>query len=390
MTEFLREGLRDLAEEVAMADLRDRSIRTSRRITAMYRVATVAGAIVAVAVVAIGTRSFLPLAGGPPVDPGPSGTGSVAPTPSVSPTPTGPPPGPMVIGAVELDGTGPLDDARIPMADWQHEYCPVGPTQFTDGQWAGSLVAGTFVPVARLEEQVVVDVTGDDVTDVVAHFVCDAGTDPGAYAAQVAVYTPDGGGGWDLLGQVAVGTPRRVLAQAAVPSDRTIVVQRVIRDESLVPISVENSQFRWSGSRFAAVGTPTSIPVDLSPADLSVSVAPATLPGGSGDLVVTVTYSGGQGLVEVVVGFESPVRYTITGPGDRQVPMFDFGQASDFGRYYARVRAEPPAAGASVAGTFRFTPVQTAGPITVRIFAVVQGRLEVDVSGTSLVQVPTP
>ncbi|MGN9889216.1 hypothetical protein [Micromonospora sp. L31] len=88
----LRLDLADLAEEVTPVDLRDRALRTSRRIGIQRAVATSAAAVVLFGAATGTAFAFLPNRGADPI-PGttPSVTASPSPTPSPTPSPSGSP-----------------------------------------------------------------------------------------------------------------------------------------------------------------------------------------------------------------------------------------------------------------------------------------------------------
>jgi hypothetical protein len=69
MSQYLRDALHDLADEVRVVKLRDRSIQTSRRITRRYVAAGVACVVVAVAAITTGALALRPSASTPPVHP---------------------------------------------------------------------------------------------------------------------------------------------------------------------------------------------------------------------------------------------------------------------------------------------------------------------------------
>ncbi|WP_446212014.1 hypothetical protein [Micromonospora sp. IBSANI012] len=88
----LRLDLADLAEEVTPVDLRDRALRTSRRIGIQRAIATSAAAVVLFGAATGTAFAILPNRGADPV-PGttPSVTASPSPTPSPTPSPSGSP-----------------------------------------------------------------------------------------------------------------------------------------------------------------------------------------------------------------------------------------------------------------------------------------------------------
>jgi hypothetical protein len=81
MSQYLHDALHDLAEEVEMVDLRDRSVQTSRRLTRRYVVAGVASVVVVVAAITTGALALRPSASGPPIQPGHSATPTAGPAP---------------------------------------------------------------------------------------------------------------------------------------------------------------------------------------------------------------------------------------------------------------------------------------------------------------------
>lgn len=93
MTEQLRDGLADLADEVEFVDLRDRALATSRRLTIRRRVVVATAGVAVVAAFVAGTAAVQSTALRPPTVP----PGSGSPTSSSTPAPSASPPRPVVM-----------------------------------------------------------------------------------------------------------------------------------------------------------------------------------------------------------------------------------------------------------------------------------------------------
>jgi hypothetical protein len=119
MSQNLHDALRDLADEVRLVDLRDRSVQTSRQMTRRYIIAGVASVVVAVAAVTTGALALRPSASGPPVQPAQSET------PTAGPTAT-----PRSLGTFNVTFRVGLDQGRyIVQADLEYQE-PGKPSSF--------------------------------------------------------------------------------------------------------------------------------------------------------------------------------------------------------------------------------------------------------------------
>ncbi len=178
MNDRLHNDLADLAEQVAVVDLRDRALRTSRRITLRRRLTAAA---VAVAVITIGAGGAFAFSG---QENKPVPAGSTSPSPSASPSdlPSVQPSG-SVSESPSAQGQAPsiysvdIRNATIAMPDWPHyDMCRSGPHKFVDGESVASKTNGgeydydmlpTPVTYANLDGQpgdealVTVQCTGD-------------------------------------------------------------------------------------------------------------------------------------------------------------------------------------------------------------------------------------
>jgi hypothetical protein len=144
MNDRLHNDLADLADQVAVVDLRSRALRTSRRITLQRRLTAVAAAV---AVIAIGAGGAFAFSG---QDQKPVPAGSTSPSPSTSPSglPSAQPSG-SVSDSPSAQGQAPsiysvdIRNATIVMPDWPHfDMCQSGPHKFVDGESVASKANG--------------------------------------------------------------------------------------------------------------------------------------------------------------------------------------------------------------------------------------------------------
>jgi TolB protein len=135
MSDPLHSGLSDIADQVAPADLLERSLHRSKRI-GQRRTMAAAGGVAVVAAAAVGVTLQLRSPDGPPPVPAASAS-SAAPSPPVSPSPSSPlssPPSSAVTAAGSIGG----------LPGWLY-YDPTGASGTTT---LGRLDGGRLVPVA--------------------------------------------------------------------------------------------------------------------------------------------------------------------------------------------------------------------------------------------------
>lgn len=242
------------------------------------------------------------------------------------------------------DSPTPLDDARLELPDFHHGYCPTGQTQFQDGGWTGPGVPEFFEAAATIVAVVEGDVSGDGEADRVALIVCSAGTDPGAYAAQVVAFTKQN----ELLGQVAWASGGLMLLGSPEISDGKVRILHQSRPDGGPVAALEWRSYGWNGTAFQAAGQ-SSVPIDPRPTRLTVTLQPVRWTGdGRGVLTVSVTNNGGPTMDAVSVAMSATLPLTLTLSGTELTRS----EIDDTDPYQWRFTIAAVPAGSTVTGTF--------------------------------------
>ncbi|WP_346537462.1 hypothetical protein [Micromonospora sp. DPT] len=289
----LRLDLTDLAEEVTPVDLRDRALRTSRRIGIQRAVATSAAAVVLFGAATGTAFAILPNRNADPV-PGTTPSATASPSPTASPSAT-----PSSVGAPADVPRAPLTvaevrNASIRLGKWNTTFCPAGTYRFTDGDSVYLPQQDSPRAFSILGTPSIVDVDRDGDLDAVVLITCS----PFAVRAQqvVALHRTESGK-VATLGQVTVtGAGASGGSITEVQTTTEGAVRALWRDTQPGGTAQQWRTYRWNGDRFSQTGGARSFPkVSVG---LKVTAGTATLVkqadnGYEGDLVVTVTNNGG-------------------------------------------------------------------------------------------------
>ncbi|MGW4464513.1 hypothetical protein [Micromonospora sp. NPDC004704] len=288
----LRSDLADLAEEVAPVDLRDRTLRTSRRIGVQRTLASSAAALVMIGAATGTAFAFFPRGD---VGPAPAAT---TPPAVVTPTPT-PMPSVTVTEPVNLAPltVSEIENGSLTLPDWGTDVCPTGTFRFAKGNHVYLPQPDSPMAFAILGEPVPVDVDGDGVNEMAAEIVCS----PHAVTAQqVLVFKRAADGGVQTLGRVtsvrppARGALPQELIQSVAAGDAGTVRVQWADQQPFSPADPQWRGYRWVDGQFKQVSGPTRFPtVD---ADVRAQAQPVELKllNGAyvGELKVTVHNNG--------------------------------------------------------------------------------------------------
>jgi hypothetical protein len=373
-------------EETVLPHARLAGIDAARATVRRRRRTRVALLSAAVAILVLGPPVTLALVRGGRGSPPPVGA-SNSPTPSTVTTPTGP--------TLRIRGDSPkvteLDDARLDLPDFNQSFCPSGPTQLRDGRWTGEILFETFRPTVMIEALAAGDVNGDGNRDVVALLTCNAGTDPGGVAHQVAAFTPTGSG-YRTIGRVAgVSGGTANLRQPEVLGDGRVRILHVATPNVAPPESLQWRSYRWDGQRFVAAGSEATTSWDASQTRLTVAgtVALAADPtsGPTGTLRITVTNTGGATSTGIMIDISSAVPLTIGLPG---VARPFRREGTD--QYFWRIVADPVPVG-RLSGTLTVhvdsaTAVADGAELTIRVSGLAVGDLVQNSATPAQVTIP--
>ena len=299
----LHQNLTDIATEVRIVDLYDRSLATSRHIRNRQVAST--SAIVAVFLVLAGTAfAFLPLSGTPDIaDPSPSVTGS--PTATASP-PVGP--------ALTL---GELRNATIDVPEFA-AGCG-GRQTFTNGQHESLSLDGSHIDVDVVQSVAIGDAFGEGRDVTVALITC--GMRPVPMWTAIAL---DRGPGDTVVTRAVIASldsPAFALSGVRIPAPGRVEVQFTY------PTGLEGSgepqhqwrTFKWNGQAFAQIAGPTAFDAPYE-TKLGLSVTPLAFtaqPNGSfqAQTRVTLTNNGVNriGSIALNVSVDPSVTVAFTG-----------------------------------------------------------------------------
>ena len=227
--------------------------------------------------------------------PAPTGTATANPSPSTSQGLIDAP-APMVS----------LANATVQVPEWSAldatQDCPAGQLTFTDHRYASS-----GHPAVEIRTAISVDVTGDDVPEVIAVLRCDVGeTGP----QQVIALDAATGGGYTLLGRVFhTSMDERDVTGLADGGHGTVAV--TVGDARLCcaqPASHQLTQvrtFSWSGGMFQQTAGPTTFWADRSVANAALQVTPLSYGAADGNGVRA-------GALTVVVRNDGPATVDLT------------------------------------------------------------------------------
>ncbi|MCW3843560.1 hypothetical protein ONA70_25995 [Micromonospora yasonensis] len=288
----LRFDLADLADEVTPVDLRDRALRTSRRLGIQRAVTTSAAALV---MIAAATGTALAIRPNEQSGPAPATSVTATPTPTperASPSPSTAEPADAPMAPVTADEAR---NASIRLGKWSTDFCPAGTYRFNDGNSVYKPLQDSPRTFSILGDPVIADVDRDGDLDAVVLVTCS----PFAVRAQqVIALQRTESGAIATLGQVAV-TGAQVgggeITQVEATADGAVRVHwmdtQVMGDNRAAQWRV----YRWSGHGFRQSDGPTSFPkvsVDLKIRAGQASLVQQPDNGYEGDLVVTVTNTG--------------------------------------------------------------------------------------------------
>ncbi|MFK3982608.1 hypothetical protein ACI2K4_19805 [Micromonospora sp. NPDC050397] len=312
----LRNDLADLAEEAAPVDLRDRALRTSRRIGVQRTLASSAAALVMIGAATGTAFAFLPKD-----NPGPA-PGTETPTPAVvtptptptsadaSPTPTGTTLKPLTVAEIK--------NGKLSLSDWGTEECPNGTFSFRNGLHVYRPLPDSSMTFSVVGEPALVDVNGDGVNEAAALIVC---SPHAVHAQQVLVFERAPDGGVRSLGRVASVRPLPdvfmppELIQAVGAGDSGTIRVRWADNQAGSTAAPQWRTYRWTDGQFKQVNGPTRFP-DLS-ADVSVQANPVELKPArgtyEGELKVTVRNAGPKATQALGLTLTLPMGATLTG-----------------------------------------------------------------------------
>lgn len=292
-----------------------------------------------------------------------------APPVTTTPTTSGAPP--MAIRSLVDDAASPLHDSTVVLPSFGHDYCPQGTTRFVDDAWTGPGVPEVFDAEAWVTQVVTGAVRAAGSSERAVLFTCNAGTDPGAYAAQVAVYRADS---LTLVGQVIqVSGGLSKLRGVEIAPDRTVRVLVAQTPGAGPTTELAWQVFRWTGTRFEQTDS-VPVAIDARPTQLTVTATNVDLSDRGGSTTIRVTNRGGPQLEAVILQLVSSVPLVI-GPTDRVVcraacpprPI-----VPDAGAEVYSLIIEPVQPGMTVEGSFTITVPEGSVPdratLTVQVF----------------------
>jgi hypothetical protein len=271
----------------------------------------------------------------------------------------------------------PFDQARFDLPDFHHNFCPKGQTQFHDRQWTGPGVAGVFEASALILDVVEGDVTGDQQMERIVLVICNAGTDPGAYAAQVVAYTHTGA----LLGQVTWVTGGQTGLWGPQVADGKVRVLYESRPNAGPATALQWRSFTWNGSRFAPAGT-TAVQFDPQPTQLTATAQLTAFSASDAHATLTVRVAnhGARPLDALNITMTSGTPLSVSLAGTELNSMQGQGAGDQYYRWSLTIAGMPP--GTTLEGTFDVTAVPKAligpGRLGVSVWAVGPGGLPLE------------
>ncbi|MEU8295869.1 hypothetical protein AB0C04_01085 [Micromonospora sp. NPDC048909] len=309
----LRLDLADLADEVTPVDLRDRALRTSRRIGIQRAVATSAAALV---LLGAATGTAFAMMPDRRADPLPATTPSVTATPTPTADATSPSPSSDVKPADAPRAPLTVDEVRnanIRLGKWNDDFCPGGTYRFKDGSSVYLPREDSPGAFGILGTPSIVDVDRDGDLDAVVLITCS----PFAVRAQqvVALHRTESGA-VATLGQVTINGAYPTggeLMEIQTAADGTVRVRW--HDTQPGGDAAQWRSYRWSGAGFHQSDGPRSFPkVSI---DVKVAAGPTTLVKQAdnsyqGDLVVRVSNIGKIAIDQPSIRLTLPKSVSLT------------------------------------------------------------------------------